>query len=189
MKEASPGMLKTEAKWNEWEPAFENFLSCAYEVDGFPLSYVIRAGDAHDRTTVFHDFADKCVASAPLIGPVFDADKRTVHQIMVSFTQGEMSEGWIKPVKSQKDGKEDMKRLRDHFSGEVNSTRRIAVADRLRDTLFYKNKLSTTFEVFCHKVQKMFNIFEQQKEPMTEKAKVRFLLKFSTLSWRQLWSP
>ena len=45
MKQASPGMLKTEAKWNEWEPAFENFLSCAFEVDGVPLSYVIRAED------------------------------------------------------------------------------------------------------------------------------------------------
>ena len=177
MKEASPGMLKTEAKWNEWEPAFENFLSCAFGVDGVPLSYVIRAEDAPDRTTVFHDFADKCVACAPLTGPAFDADKRTVHQFMVSFTQGEMSEDWIKPVKSLKDGREDMKRLRDHFSGEGNATRRIAVAERLRDTLFYKNERSMTFEVFCHKVQKMFNIFEQQKEPMTEEAKVRFLLK------------
>ena len=70
-----------------------------------------------------------------------------------------------------------MKRLRDHFPGEGNATRRIAVAERLRDTLFYKNERSMTFEVFCHKVQKMFNIFEQQKEPMTEEAKVRFLLK------------
>ena len=177
MKEASPGMLKTEAKWNEWEPAFENFLSCAFGVDGIPLSYVIRSEDAPDRATMFHDFADKCVACAPLNGPAFDADKRTVHQFMVSFTQGEMSEDWIKPVKSQKDGREDMKRLRDHFSGEGNATRRIAVAERLRDTLFYKNERSMTFEVFCHKVQKMFNIFEQQKEPMSEEAKVRFLLK------------
>ena len=177
MKQASPGMLKTEAKWNEWEPAFENFLSCAFGVDGVPLSYVIRAEDEADRTTMFHDFADKCVACAPLTGPAFDADKRTVHQFMVSFTQGEMSEDWIKPVKHQKDGREDMKRLRDHFSGEGNATRRIAVAERLRDTLFYKNERSMTFEVFCHKVQKMFNIFEQQKEPMTEEAKVRFLLK------------
>ena len=117
------------------------------------------------------------MASAPLIGPAFDADKKIVHQLMVFFTQGEMSEDWIKPVKSQKDEREDMKRLRDHFSGEGNATRRIAVAERLRDTLFYKNERSMTFEVFCHKVQKMFNIFEQQKEPMTEEAKVRFLLK------------
>ena len=163
MKQASPGMLKTEAKWNEWEPAFENFLSCAFGVDGVPLSYVIRAEDEADRVTMFHDFADKCVACAPLTGPAFDADKRTVHQFMVSFTQGEMSEDWIKPVKHQKDGREDMKRLRDHFSGEGNATRRIAVAERLRDTLFYKNERSMTFEVFCHKVQKISNIFEQQK--------------------------
>ena len=163
-------MLKTEAKWNEWGPAFEFFLSCANGVDGVPPSYVIRAEDASDHTTVFHDFADKCVACAPLSSPAFDADKRTLHL-------GEMSEDWIKPVKSQKDGREDMKRLRDHFSGEGNATRRIAVAERLRDTLFYKSERSMTFEVFCHKVQKMFNIFDLQKEPMTKEAKVRFLLK------------
>ena len=115
------------------------FLSCACGVDGGPLSYIIRAEDAPDRTTMFHDFSDECVASDPLIGPAFDADKRTVHQLMVSFTQGEMSEDWIKPVKSQKDGREDMKRLRDHFSGEGNATRRIAVAERLRDTLLLGN--------------------------------------------------
>ena len=76
-------MLKTEARWNEWEPAFEIFLSCAFGVDGVLLSYVIRALDASDRTTMFHDFADKCVACAPLHGPAFDADKRIVHQLMV----------------------------------------------------------------------------------------------------------
>ena len=70
-----------------------------------------------------------------------------------------------------------MKLLPAHFAGEGNATRRIAVAERLRDTLFYKNERSLTFELFCNKAQRMFNIFEQQKEPMTEEAKVRFLLK------------
>ena len=146
-------------------------------MDGVPLSYVIIAEDSPDRTTIFNDFSDKCVACAPLTGPAFDADKRTVHQFMVSFPQGEMAEDWIKSVKAQKNGREDMKRLRDHFSGEGNATRRIAVAERLRETLFYKNERSMTFEVFCHKVKKMFNIFEEQNEPMTEEAKDKFLLK------------
>ena len=51
------------------------FLSCTFGVDGVPLSYVIRAEDEADRVTMFHDFADKCVACAPLTGPAFDADK------------------------------------------------------------------------------------------------------------------
>ena len=92
MKEASPGNLVSEAKWNEWSVAFENYLSSGFGVDGVPLNYVIRINDAPDHTTVFQDFTDKCVACSPLTGPAFDADKRKVHQILVSFTQGELSE-------------------------------------------------------------------------------------------------
>ena len=65
-----------------------------------------------------------------------------------------------------------MIRLCAHFAGEGNATRRIAVAERLRDTLYYKNERSMTFEVYCNKAQKMFNIFEQQGEPLTDEAKV-----------------
>jgi len=96
---------------------------------------------------------------------------------MVSFTQGEMSEDWIKPVKCLKNGRKDKISLRAHFSGEGNATKRIVVVERLRDTLFYRSELDMTFEVFCNRIQKMFNIFEQQNEPMIEEAKVRLLLK------------
>ena len=96
---------------------------------------------------------------------------------MVSFTQGQMSEDWIKPVKAQKNGRIDMQRLCDHFLGEGNATRRIAVAERLRDSLSYKNERTMSFELYCNKVKRMFNIFEQQGEPMTDEAKVCYLLK------------
>ena len=177
LKEASPGPLETESKWHEWEPAFENYLNSAYGVDGVPLAYVIRSNFLPDRTTTFNDFNEEAIACAPLSGPAFDADKRRVHQLMVSFTQGQMSEDWIKPVKRLKNGREDMERLRQHFSGEGNATRRIAVAERLRDSLSYKNERTMSFEFYCNKVQKMYNIFKQQGEPMTDEAKVRFFLK------------
>ena len=51
------------------------------------------------------------------------------------------------------------------------------MAERLRESLHYRNERAMSFEVFLSKVQRMFNIFESQKEPMTEDAKVRFLLK------------
>ena len=115
MKEASPGPLKSEAKWHEWSLAFDNYLSSAFGVDGVPLNYVIRLNDAPDHATAFLDFTDKCVACAPLQGPAFDADKRKVHQIIVSFTKGELSEDWLKPFKHLKNGRIDMIELRRHF--------------------------------------------------------------------------
>ena len=41
-KESSPGFLKSEPKWLEWETKFINYLSTIPGVDGLPLSYVIR---------------------------------------------------------------------------------------------------------------------------------------------------
>lgn len=177
LKEASPGPLSSELKWQEWEEAFQNYLSCIYGVDGVPLVYVIRENDSPDRNTVFSDFTDKTIACAELSGPAFDADKRKVHQIIVSFTQGQLSEDWIKPVAKEKNGRSDMKALRHHFSGEGNSSRRIALAERLKETLHYRNEKAMSFETFLSKCQKMFNIFKNQGEEMNEEAKIRFLLK------------
>ena len=112
MKEASPGKLVSEAKWNEWAPALENYLSSGFGVDGVPLSYVIRRNEVPDHAGTYPDFQDKCVACAPLVGAAFNADKRTVHQMMVSFTQGELSEDWLKPIKAQQNGRADMVELR-----------------------------------------------------------------------------
>ena len=68
-----------------------------------------------------------------------------------------------------------MKALRDHFSGEGNTSRNIAEAERLRDTLHYKNERAMQFETFLTNMEKMFNIFEKEDEPMKEDAKLRML--------------
>ena len=41
-KESSPGSLKSEPKWLEWETKLINYLSTIPGVDGVPFSYVIR---------------------------------------------------------------------------------------------------------------------------------------------------
>ena len=92
MKQASPGMLESEGKWNDWEPAFENYLSSAYGTDGVPLAYVIREIEVPDPATTYNDFTEQSIACAPLQGPAYDVDKRQVHQFIISFTQGELSE-------------------------------------------------------------------------------------------------
>lgn len=99
MKEASPGNLMSELKWHKREPAFKNYLLSAFGVDGVPLSYVIRSSDSPDHDGTFADFTDECTACAPLNRPAFDANKRQVHQMIVSFTHWELSEDWVKPVK------------------------------------------------------------------------------------------
>jgi hypothetical protein len=67
--------------------------------------------------------------------------------------------------------------LCNHYSGEGNTSRRIAIAERTRDTLHYKSERAMSFSSFLNKLQVMFNIFEEESEEITEPAKVRMLLK------------
>ena len=175
-KEASPGPLKTERDWVNWESKFVNYCSTLSGVDGVPLSYVIRENDNPlPDGEVYASFLDETIYCAPLNGSYFDADKQVVHQALISFTAGQQSEDWLKSVARYKNGRRSMQALRNHFSGEGNATRRIAEADRMKKSLHYKNEKSLSFETFLTRCQKMFNIYEKQGEPMLEDAKVRFL--------------
>ena len=71
-----------------------------------------------------------------------------------------------------------MNSLRNHFEGEVNSTRNISKAWQLRDSLHYNNERSVLFELFHTKLQNMYNIFEEEFELMEEDSKIRFLFKW-----------
>ena len=63
-----------------------------------------------------------------------------------------------------------------HYKGAGNTTKRISEASRLSETLHYKNERSLSFTTFLAKMQHMFNLFEEENDPMTEAAKLRFLL-------------
>ena len=144
-------------------------------VNRVPLSYVVRENDDPDPEG-HNTFVQKCIACAPLTGPHFEADARRVHQLVTSFTQGEISEQWIKMHSRAQNGRVDLQALYAHYQGAGNTTRRIAEAGRLQETLHYKNEQSLSFSTFLAKVQHMFNLFEEEGEPMTEAAKLRFLL-------------
>ena len=176
-KAADPGKFKDERKWPEWEPAFVNYLSTIPGVSGVPLSYVVREKEVPDEDGPYESFNERAIACSPHTGAVFQADARKVHQLLKSFLQSESAEQWIKPLARKQSGRLDMKALRDHYSGEGNTSRRIAVAERLRDTLHYKNERALQFSSFLDKLQKMFNIFKEENEEITEQAKVRMLLK------------
>ena len=70
-----------------------------------------------------------------------------------------------------------MQVLRDHFSGEENSSRRIAEVENLQKSLHFKYERSTIFEIFLTKCQKIYSIFDDENEAIDEKVTVRFLFK------------
>ena len=68
--------------------------------------------------------------------------------------------------------------LREHYSGEGNASRHIATAERMREGLHYKNERSLAFSIFLDRMQKMFNIYEEEGEEFTENAKLHELFKW-----------
>ena len=175
-KESSPGKLTGDAVWDDWEAKLENMLAIIIGCRGVPLAYVIRELDEPpDEEIEYESFTAKCIAQCTLEGPKFEADARKVHQIINSCVIGEHAEQWTKPHRKKQNGRIDIKALREHYRGKGNQTRRITDAERLRDTLHYKGESSMPFATFLSKCQKMFNLYEQTEEPMTEAAKLRFL--------------
>jgi hypothetical protein len=141
------------------------------------LSYVIRENDEPARDANFDDFVTKTIACAPLNGEFYEADRMTVFNFLVSFTTDQPFGDWIKSTLRYNNGRRSMKALRNHFAGEGNASRNKAEADRLKESLHYKNERAMTFEIFLTQCQKMYNIYEKEEEGMSEDAKIRFLFK------------
>ena len=172
---ADPGKLKDERKWPEWYPAFVNYLSTIPGVYGVPLSYVVRENQAPDHTRDFEgDFTEEIIACAPLNGPKFRADACKVHQLLKNFLTAESAEQWIRPFAPRGNGRDDVCR---HYEVEGNQSRRIASADKYCETLHYKSERAMPWETFLDRMQKMFNIYKEEGEEMTENAKLRELFK------------
>jgi len=174
---ASPGPLESERKWKAWEEKFVNYCRSHLGANGIPLSYVIRDNDEPATDTPFGDFVTKTISCAPLRGEFYEADRMTVFNFLVSFTTDQPSGDWIKSTLRYNDGRRSMKALRNHFAGEGNASRNKAEADRLKESLHYKNERAMTFEIFLTQCQKMYNIYEKEDEGMSEDAKIRFLFK------------
>ena len=176
-KDAGPGSLESEKKWIEWEEKIVTMLGMIPGANGVPLSYVIRAVAEPDRTALTGmSFVQKTIACSPLRGTTFEADSRSVHQIILKYVQGTDAYQWIKPDLKLEDGRRDMIALRNHYHGEGNVSRRISEAERIRNNLFYKGERILPFATYLNKCQSMFNIYANEGEPYSDDQKIRFLL-------------
>jgi hypothetical protein len=153
-------------------------LSTIPGVNGVPLSYVIRENEQLEDSAAYKSFNECAIASAPSTGASFQADAaRKVHQLINCFLQTETAEQWVKPHVRKQNGRIDFKALRAHYSREGNTSRRIADAERIRDTLHYKNDRAMQFSAFPQQdSENVLNIYEEEDESMAEQAKVRMLL-------------
>ena len=117
------------------------------------------------------------IACAPLHGAHFRAVSRHVHQLLKKYLVAETAKQWIKSLEQHANGHNDMLALREHYQGEGNVSRCIALAKCMRKNLHYKNERSLALSIFFDRMQKMFNIYEEEREEFTENSKLRELFK------------
>ena len=107
-----------------------------------------------DENSYFPKFIDKMILCASLKVDYYEDGICAVHQSLVLFTTVQPSDDWLKATLGYKYGSIFIKVLRNQISVEVNATRNITKAERLRDSLCYNNESSITFEIFISKCQK-----------------------------------
>ena len=186
-KAADPGKLKDSNSWEVWSMSFANLLSVIPAMSGIPLSYVIReVAKPEDGEVVYNDFMEECVARHPLEGPRFMADRKRVHQLIRTFTQGEGSHQHITSNARHMNDRTDWLALLAFYGGSGNMVKMISKAEAMNQTLHYKKESTMFFEKFADMLKEMFNIFEKHGEPVSEKAKIRQLLDKVTSSDMQI---
>ena len=120
---------------------------------------------------------EEIIACAPLNGPKFRADAHKVQQLLKNFLMAESAEQWIRPLAPRGNGRDDILELRCHYEGEGNQRRRIASAYKYHEAFHYNNERAMPWETFLDRMQKMFNIYKEEGEEMTDNAKLRELFK------------
>jgi hypothetical protein len=106
-----------------WSTSFANLLSVIPATSGIPLSYVIREiAEPEDGEVVYNDFMEECVACHPLEGPRFITNRKRVHQLICTFTQGEGSYQHIASYATKMNGRTDWLALLAFYGGSGNTT-------------------------------------------------------------------
>ncbi len=89
-------------------------------------------------------------------------------------------ENWTRHLVEQQDGRQDWLALKRHYAGEGNTLRRIAEAEKLKNSLSYRHEKVMSFADFLDSFQRMCTIYQEEDEELSDQAKVRELLKMTS---------
>ena len=158
--------LKNSAQWERWKVELNATLSSIIGAKGVPLSYVIRHDDDPDNDPTL-SWDEKFEYSVLLEGPEYTIDKRTVHQIIIrNVAEDSDAYTYIKPKVNREDGRVDIKALENRYENSATKQERINAANRVLDSLIYKNERIMSFEAFSRKLQEAVDdLTDNGREP------------------------
>ena len=105
---AKPIKFKESMKWEDWHPAFLDFLRSIPGRNGVPLNYICREYDRPEPNNPNIDFIENYIIHAPLYGPAFEVDAAEVHTYLTNFIAGnDVAEVKILPYSQYNNGRLD----------------------------------------------------------------------------------
>ena len=106
-------------------------------------------------------YAEADINAMTLTGQEFQQDARTVHKIiMKNVHEDSDAYTYIKTLIRHRNGRRDIKALRERYSSDVTKQAIINKAKNDLQNLIYKNERSFSFEKFSSKLQKAYDELE-----------------------------
>lgn len=158
--------LKASAGWDQWIVSVKALLLLAYGSKGVPLLYVIRENDVPEVDADLEDWEEMAIKAAPHIGLDYEADRKTVHLFFLNNIEEDLDAyAYIQPLLLRNDGRRDMKALEDRYENAATIQARVNMANKTWELLTYKNERAMSFEIFCKKLTKALQYFENAGRP------------------------
>lgn len=165
---ARPPSFKTNDVWANWKPLMENYLRQIPGVDGFPLSYVIRATENPIYDPTVTDLQQRYILGVSLMGPTFETDTLQVHTYIANLITGNTrAEAAIQKYRTTQCGRADWLALKLTYEGSGAFSVEKVEAQKILRELFYKGEVSAThnWKNFEQQLTKAFAIYAANAPP------------------------
>jgi transposase-like protein len=157
------------------EDAFLNLLAQSYGVLKEPLRYIVCSATVPD---VFSSNEEQRMYQFPLEGGSFELDNQAVYRKLKAFLISSPGWAWIEPHDSAENGRNAYLAWVEHYNGEGDLSKRMAIAKSRLDTVHYRNERSMSFERCTEIMTKCFNtLHKDPNQRYSNCQKVEKLLK------------
>ena len=163
--------FKGTENWTDAKESFDNKLEATFGANDAPLSYVAR--DEISQDYEFADDQERLKYEIQLQGQAYLIDNRRVYRMLKEWLAG--TDGWtyIREFDRTQDGRRAVKALKAHYDGEGESLKRIAIAKKQIEDLYYKSEQALNFQQYTTKLKEaLLELDKDDDERLTGKQKV-----------------
>jgi hypothetical protein len=168
--------FKGTENWTDAKESFDNKLEATFGANDAPLSYIAR-----DEVPDDYEYADdqeRLKYEIQHQGQAYIIDNRRVFRMLKEWLTG--TDGWtyIREFDRMQDGRRALNALKAHYDGEGESLKRIAIAKKQIEELYYKSEQALSFQQYTTKLKEaLLELDKDEDERLTGKQKVEILLK------------